>query len=88
MKKIFSTGLFCLILASGAQLQAQNTFPATGNVGIGTTTPAALWAIVNWLFGITVVCALDLVFKAVSFVFTWQALQTDFHFSVLKQALK
>ncbi len=38
MKTIFSTGLFCLILSSG--VQAQNTFPATGNVGIGTTTPA------------------------------------------------
>jgi hypothetical protein len=41
MKKILSTGLFCLILASGVQVQAQNTFPATGNVGIGTTTPTA-----------------------------------------------
>ncbi len=42
MKKIFSTGLFCLILASTAQVQAQNnTFPATGNVGIGVINPSS-----------------------------------------------
>jgi hypothetical protein len=39
MKTIFSTSIFCLILSSGAQVQAQNTFPTTGNVGIGTLTP-------------------------------------------------
>ncbi|HSY54055.1 MAG TPA: hypothetical protein VK785_06385, partial [Opitutaceae bacterium] len=33
--------LFCVALAACAQLQAQtNTFPASGNVGVGTSTPA------------------------------------------------
>jgi hypothetical protein len=41
MKKTYLTGLFCLILSSGLQVQAQNIFPATGNVGIGTTAPSA-----------------------------------------------
>ena len=40
MKKTYLTGLFCLILSSAAQVQAQNIFPATGNVGIGTTSPS------------------------------------------------
>jgi hypothetical protein len=40
MKTLFSTGIFCLILASRVQAQ-NNTFPATGNVGIGTTSPMA-----------------------------------------------
>jgi hypothetical protein len=41
MKKFFFIGLFCLILSSGIQVQAQNIFPPTGNVGIGTTAPSA-----------------------------------------------
>jgi hypothetical protein len=41
MKKTYFAGFFCLILSRGAQVQAQNTFPATGNVGIGTTAPSA-----------------------------------------------
>jgi len=45
MKKIFFTDLFFLILSSGAQLQAQNTFPARGNVGIGLRRPLLFhWA--------------------------------------------
>jgi len=39
MKKSLFAGLFFIILSSAAQAQAPNTFPATGNVGIGTTTP-------------------------------------------------
>jgi hypothetical protein len=42
MKKTFFTSLVFLILTSGVQVQAQNTFPATGSVGIGTTTPSPL----------------------------------------------
>ena len=42
MKKnfqIFIVAMLCLLL--GQTLMAQNTFPGTGNVGVGTTTPAA-----------------------------------------------
>jgi hypothetical protein len=43
MKKIDSLrfGLAFCIVAFAASAAAQNTFPATGNVGIGTTTPQA-----------------------------------------------
>lgn len=39
MKKTFFT--FIVLLSSAAFIQAQNTFPSSGNVGIGTTTPQA-----------------------------------------------
>jgi hypothetical protein len=43
MKSLLTTSLLStLYLFFAPTLSAQNTFPATGNVGIGTTTPAAL----------------------------------------------
>ena len=33
--------LWCAVISVGVEAQAQNVFPQTGNVGIGTTTPRA-----------------------------------------------
>jgi hypothetical protein len=38
--KLISTSIFFFTLFGPAMVSAQNTFPATGNVGIGTTTPS------------------------------------------------
>ena len=49
MKTSIKTSLFYLVvvaLLSATQLQAQsNTFPSSGNVGIGTTSPSARLAV-------------------------------------------
>jgi hypothetical protein len=44
MNKIISTSILLVALCAPAMVSAQNTFPypATGNIGIGTTTPAFL----------------------------------------------
>ena len=41
MKTIINTLLFATLLILSVSTNAQNTFPATGSAGIGTTTPDA-----------------------------------------------
>jgi hypothetical protein len=41
MKKIISYALLFTLVVMAQEIKAQNTFPATGNVGIGTTSPQA-----------------------------------------------
>jgi hypothetical protein len=41
MKKIISSALLFTLVVMALEVKAQNTFPASGNVGIGTTSPQA-----------------------------------------------
>ena len=41
-KKMKLAAIAAISLLAAGQVNAQNTFPSTGNVGIGTTTPTAL----------------------------------------------